>query len=181
MDAVPFNRSTLRLIEPNIRLEESHRTFLDEFQKRGERVHPWIVAEPYGHFSDYVAMLNAGSKGEDLPSGFVAHSTFWLVDADDEIVAISNLRHELNDFLLTYGGHIGYGVRPSVRRRGYATEVLRQTLLMAKKLGIDRVRVTCSKENPASAKTILRNGGELDDEVFMPEYDEVICRYWIDL
>lgn len=72
-------------------------------------------------------------------------------------------------------------MRPSARQRGYATEVLRQTLLMAKEKGINRVRVTCSRDNPASAKTILRNGGKLDDELFMPEYDEVIIRYWIDL
>lgn len=173
--------STLRLIEPRIDLEESHKTFLEEFRRLGERVHPWVVAEPYNHFSDYIAMLNDASKGSGLPADFVAHSTFWLVDADNDIVAISNLRHELNDFLLTYGGHVGYGVRPSVWRRGYATEVLRQTLLMAKERGIDRVRVTCSKDNPASDKTILRNGGKLDDEVFMPEHGEFICRYWIDL
>lgn len=172
--------STLRLIEPNIDFEESHTTFVEEFEKRGDKVHPWVVAEPYDHFSDYVAMLNAAPKGVNVPPGFVAHSTFWLVDADNEIVAISNLRHELNDFLVAYGGHIGYGVRPSVRRRGYATEILRQTLLMAKERGIDRIRITCSKDNPASAKTILRNGGIPDDEVFMPEHNEVICRYWID-
>ena len=173
--------STSRLIEPNIELEESHKTFLEEFRQRGERVHPWVVAEPYDHFSDYIAMLNDASRGSGLSPNFVAHSTFWLVDADNEIVAISNLRHELNDFLLTYGGHVGYGVRPSVWRRGYATEVLRQTLLMAKERGINRVRVTCAKDNLGSAKTILRNGGKLDDEVFMPEHGEVICRYWIDL
>ena len=126
-------------------------------------------------------MLDAASNGVNISSDWVAHSTYWLVDAANEILAISNLRHELNDFLLTYGGHIGYGVRPSARQRGYATEVLRQTLLMAKERGISRVRVTCSKDNPASAKTILRNGGELDDEVFMPEHDAVILRYWINL
>lgn len=154
---------------------------MGEFRERGERVHPGIVAEPYGHFAEFVDMLHAASKAEDIPSNYVAHSTFWLVDSSGEIVAISNLRHELNDFLLTYGGHIGYGVRPSARRRGYATEVLKQTLLRAKARGIARVRVTCSKNNLASVKTILRNAGKFDDEVFMPEHREVICRYWIDL
>lgn len=173
--------SKLSLIDPSIDFEESHRTFLDEFQKRAERVHPGIVAQPYDSFSEYIALLRASSKGKGIPSNYVAHSTFWLVDSNNEIVAISNLRHELNDFLLAYGGHIGYGVRPSARRRGYATEILRQTLLKAKALGIDRIRVTCSKANSASAKTILRNAGKLDDEVFMPEHDEVMCRYWIDL
>ena len=173
--------SKLRLIAPTARLEASHVSFLEEFQARDEQLVPWIVAEPYERFGDYVAMLEAASEGIGIPADFVPHSTFWLVDARDEIVAISNLRHRLNDFLLTYGGHIGYGVRPSARRKGYATELLRRTLVEARTRGIDRVRLTCSKSNAASAKTILRNGGVLDDEAYMPEHGEVICRYWIAL
>ena len=171
----------MRLIDPTTALESSHESFLAEFRERGEHVVPWIVAEVGDDFAEYVRMLRAASDGIGIPSNFVAHSTYWLVDSDDEIVAISNLRLKLNDFLLTYGGHIGFGVRPSARRNGYATEVLRQTLLKAKSRGIGRVRVTCSKDNPASAKTILRNGGKLDDEEYMPEHGEIVCRYWIDL
>ena len=171
----------MHLIDPTTDLEDSHRTFLEEFRELEERVHPGIVATPYECFSDFVKMLRAESNGECNPHNNVANSTFWLVDSNAEIVAISNLRHELNDFLLSYGGHIGYGVRPSARRRGYATQVLGQTLLKAKARGIDRIRITCSKDNVASAKTILRNDGKLEDEVFMPEQGELICRYWINL
>src|SRR5688572_26709861 len=75
------------------------------------------------------------------------HSTFWLVDANDEIVGVSNLRHRLTDSLLRFGGHIGFGVRPSARRRGYATELLRATLVEARGRGLRRVRVTRDQRN----------------------------------
>lgn len=82
-------------------------------------------------------------------------------------------------FLSRYGGHIGFGVRPSARRRGHATEILRRTLIEAGKLGIADVLVTCDKDNLASARTILRNGGVLDSEEYMEAHAAVVQRYWI--
>ena len=120
-------------------------------------------------------------EGLGLLPAFVPHSTFWLVDGAEEIVAVSNLRHELNESLLAHGGHVGYGVRPSKRGRGYATELLRQTLVEARKLGIQRALVTCDKLNPASAKVIQKNGGELEDEPFVPELRKTVSRYWVRL
>ena len=107
------------------------------------------------------------------------NSTFWLVDSHDEIVAVSNLRHELTADLMKLGGHIGYGVRPSARRKGYATEILRQTLAEAQKLGIGDIRITCDKDNLGSSRAIARNGGELDKEEYMEERGCIVKRYWI--
>jgi predicted acetyltransferase len=104
-----------------------------------------------------------------------------LIDGKGEIVAVSNVRHALTDHLLKWGGHIGYGVRPSMRKRGFATEILRQSLARARALGLRKVRLTCDKENIASARTILRNGGEFDEEEYMPEHQRVVARYWISL
>ena len=173
--------SACRLIVPNADYEASHQGFVAEFVARGEQIIPWVGAEQYVTFGDYVAKLEAASRGVGIREGFVPHSTFWLVDAHDEIVAIANLRHRLTDGLRKRGGHIGYGVRPSARRRGYATELLRASLGEARSLGLRRVLLTCDKDNVASAKTILRNGGVLDEEEFMPEHGRVVCRYWIDL
>ena len=174
-------RSTLRLVRPSASFQASHETFLEEFVRLGEEVVPWIVAEPYASFGAYVSMLRKAARGVDIPQNFVAHSTFWLVDLRNEIVAVSNLRHALNNELRDYGGHIGYGVRPTARGNGYGNEVLRRTLIEAKTLGIDRARLTCSKENHASARTIIRNGGKLDSEEYMAIHGEVVSRYWIDL
>jgi predicted acetyltransferase len=173
--------SECRLIAPHADYEPTHRSFIDEFVVRGEQVVPWVGAEQNVTFREYVAKPAAAARGIGIPEGFVPHSTFWLVDANDEIVGISNLRHRLTDSLLRFGGHVGFGVRPSARRRGYATELLRATLVEARSLGLSRVRVTCDQRNVASAKTILRNGAALAEEEFMPEHRRVVSRYWIDL
>ncbi len=169
------------LITPREALEGSHRTFVEEFRAKGEPVVPWVADEPYDTFANYVAKLNDGAKGIGLRPGMVSHSTFWLVDGHGEIVAISNLRHALTEFLLRFGGHIGYGVRPSARRRGYATEILRLTLCEARALGLRKIRLTCDKDNIASARTIRANGGEPDGEEFLPDEQRVVSRYWISL
>jgi predicted acetyltransferase len=170
-----------QLIEPRADLEASHKTFVAEFQARGEPIVPWVVGLTYPSFEDYLGMLGRAAQGIGLRQGVVPHSTYWLINDSQQIVAISNLRHDLTNDLLKHGGHIGYGVRPSSRRQGYGTEVLRQTMIQALQIGITRARMTCDKDNIASARTILRNGGILDEEEFMPEHGHVVSRYWINI
>ena len=83
--------------------------------------------------------------------------------------------------LLREGGNIGYGIRPSARGRGFGTELLRQTLVRARELGLSRVLLTCAQRNLPSVRTILGNGGRLDSQDFLPERGEIVQRYWIDL
>jgi len=170
-----------QLIKPTIRLRKSHESFVTEFHKSGEEVVPWVLDRVGKSFSQYVAWLESNAQGVGLPEGYVPNSTFWLVDSNDEIVAIANLRHELTEDLMKLGGHIGYGVRSSARRKGYATEILKQSLQEARLLGIGNLRVTCEKENLGSSRAIASNGGQLDDEEYMPECGCVVQRYWIQL
>lgn len=100
-------------------------------------------------------------------------------DEHERLVGMTNLRHHLNDYLLTYGGHIGYSVRPSERQNGYATQMLRLTLEQARARGIGKVRICCDHYNVASAKTIRANGGVLEDEQFDPQDGTLTQRYWI--
>jgi len=95
-------------------------------------------------------------------------------------VGMTNLRHHLNDYLLAYGGHIGYSVRPSERKNGYASQMLRLTLEKAKERGISKVRICCDHYNIASAKTIQSNGGVLEDEMFDSSDGMLTQRYWIE-
>ena len=94
------------------------------------------------------------------------------------VVGRSSIRFELNDFLRVEGGHIGYAVRPAHRRRGYATEILRQSLIVARAGGVDRALVTCDDDNVGSAAVIEANGGVLENII---DVDGVpLRRYWID-
>jgi predicted acetyltransferase len=167
------------LIKPDARYESTLRSFVREFAEAGEDLVPWVLADLGGDVNAYVEYLEQQSRGQNLPDGRVPHSTFWLVDGSGEVVAISNLRHRLNEFLSEVGGHIGFGVRPSARRQGFATQVLRCTLIEAQRLGIERVLVTCDKGNLGSERAIRKNHGVLQDEIWSDVYSRVVQRFWI--
>ena len=100
---------------------------------------------------------------------------------DDEIVGRVSVRFELNEFLRERGGHVGYGVAPAHRNRGYASEILRQALVLLRAEGVDRVLVTCDDKNVASARVIERNGGVLESISPPQEGDQkFVRRYWIE-
>jgi predicted acetyltransferase len=172
--------SKLVFEKPHAGLQESYRSLVGEFVERGEELVPFPLGFAHENFAEFLAQLDACSRGEGLADGFVPHTTYWLVRDGTEVVAVSNLRHVLTDGLRREGGHIGYGVRPSARRLGFATALLRHTLIEARKKGINTALLTCDKPNVASARTILNNGGVLVSEEFLPEFGEVVQRYHID-
>lgn len=111
----------------------------------------------------------------------VPNSVFFLLDEKrNRLLGAVSIRHYLNEAMLQTCGHIGDGIRPSERRKGYATEMLRLALIECKKLGIDRVLLICDKANIGSAKAIIRNGGVLENEI-VNESGTAMQRYWIDL
>ncbi|MFB4349445.1 GNAT family N-acetyltransferase [Microbacterium sp. CR_7] len=117
----------------------------------------------------------------ELPEGSVHNDLYWIVD-DGEVVGFVSFRHELNDYLREAGGHIGYAVRESRRRRGYASAGLALALDRAREIGLDRVLVTCDDDNVGSARTIERAGGVLQDVSDQSARGHAMLRrYWIDL
>jgi predicted acetyltransferase len=125
-------------------------------------------------FATWVQLLLDYERGENLPEGFVPGTSRWVAE-DGRLVGFVSIRHELNDNLREVGGHIGYAIRPSERRKGYATAATALALEECRRRGIGHVLVTCDDTNLASAAVIERNGGVLED------IRGVKRRYWIDL
>lgn len=135
-----------------------------------------IFRNNYDDFEYYLEHL----EYKDPQEGMVPDSTFFCLDEKrNMMVGAVNIRHDLNEYLLKYGGHIGDGIRPSERRKGYATEMICLALEECKKIGLKKVLMVCDKNNIGSAKSIIRNGGILENEVW--EKSRVKQRYWINL
>ena len=167
----------LRLVQLEDKYKEQLFDMLDEWYEVGEEIIPYAIRKnDYHDFENYKKNLDV--KG-DRP-GLVPDSTFFCLDEERNIfVGAVNIRHYLNEGLLKSGGHIGDGVRPSERRKGIATEMIRLALLECKRLGIEKVLMVCDKKNIGSAKSIMNNGGVLENEIIVDGVTEQ--RYWISL
>ena len=131
---------------------------------------------------EWLLQVAALSKRESVPENLVQSTQFIYVrNSDRRIVGMIQVRHYFNDYLEKFGGHIGYSVRPTERLRGYATQMLRDCLPYCRDLGLDKVLITCDRENSGSRKVILANGGVYENTVFEPAEGIMLERYWISL
>jgi predicted acetyltransferase len=126
----------------------------------------------------YLELLDGLRTGARIPDGLV-HSDFLLAEVDGEIVGRVSIRYDLNEALAERGGHVGYGVRPAFRRRGFASEILRQSVRRIRANGTERVLVVCDDDNLGSATVIERCGGVLESVVTPNDGSAPYRRYWI--
>jgi len=167
----------LKLTEPKIVLEKEYNEMIEDWKQTGEKLVPFVLNYDSTDFQKYIDQLRGFEKGAEIPETFVPHSTHWLINSNNKVLGVVSIRHRLTDNLLIEGGHIGYGIRPSERRKGHATKILELALNEAKKLGIKRALVTCDKDNIGSRKTILTNGGEFYRENLYE--GRKVQAYWI--
>jgi len=167
----------LKLVKASEEYRSRISDMMEEWYGSGEKIIPYAIRRlDYRDFENYCANLEIRDDG----SGLVPDSTFFCLDEERNImVGAVNIRHYLNESLLLNGGHIGDGVRPSERRKGIATKMIGLALEECRKLGIDKVLMVCDKENIGSAKSIIYNGGILENEVVVDGVTEQ--RYWIDI
>jgi predicted acetyltransferase len=128
-------------------------------------------------WGDYLDLLETRRRGRGLPADRVP-ATFLVADVDGRMVGRVSVRHRLNDWLLHEGGHIGYAVVPGERRKGYATDILRHGLAVARAAGVSDVLVCCDEGNVASSTVIVRGGGRLESTV-VGSSGRRVERYWI--
>ena len=168
-----------RLVEPSYEYRDEYLQMIEEWKSTGERMVPFVLRHDCSNFDAFLKEMHLLKTSPNLGEGKVNCSTYWLVNDDKKVIGAVNIRHRLNAQLLKKGGHIGYGIRPSERRKGHATRLLALALNKAKELGIQKALVTCDKENIGSAKTILKNGGVLESEEMID--GTVVQRYWIEI
>ncbi|CUS48796.1 MAG: putative acetyltransferase [Idiomarinaceae bacterium HL-53] len=168
----------MHLVKPSIQYQNSYHQYIQELGD--EERYPFPLDFPYEDFPNLIKRLDEIELGINLPDGYVASSTYWLIN-EDEILGVSNLRHTLNEKIEFMGGHVGLGIRPSLRNHGFGRRLMELTLAEARKKGITCAHIHCEKENIASARLIQAVGGFLHSEVTGEAHPSVVQRYRVNL
>ena len=156
--------------------------YRQEFLDAGDSMDGTGPLRRFENPEEYIKTCKEYEDPQTVPSHLVVATQFLFVrKSDNRLVGMLQVRHELNDYLSRFGGHIGYSVRPSERCNGYAKEMLRMALPFCREIGIDKVLITCIDGNIGSEKTILANGGIYDSTVYEPDEKEYLKRFWISL
>ena len=164
----------LKLVEVSENFREQVLEYKDEFDNNNEILHGTAGLGKAENFEEWLKAIVDNSFEETVRQGFVPSSTYLAVRVeDDKLLGMIDIRHKLNEYLFNFGGHIGYSIRKSERRKGYATKMLSLGLEKLKEMGFNEVYGQSSKGNIGSQKTIENNNGILLDEVEGTHYYKI--------
>ena len=171
----------LELLRPTLAMKDMYLDYASEWESKKEKMVPMASSLHDSSYEDWFQERMHDNEPEYMKSkGLVPADLFFYVDTDaNYIIGAIQVRHSLNEYLLQYGGHIGYGIRPSKRGKGYGKRMLAEALKYSDLLGIKKALITCDKVNSSSRKVICANGGVLEDEVL--EGEKLVQRFWIDV
>jgi predicted acetyltransferase len=172
------NIEALYLAEPNMSFEKEYLDMMSEWENDGGILNPAILKNKEDTYEKWLELVSKSKKNEN--EDIASQSLFFFIrNYDRKILGAISIRHELNETLLKTDGHISYGIRPSEREKGYATKMLSIAFKKAYEMGIEKVLITCDKDNIASEKVITKNGGILEDEI-TEENGNKVKRFWIE-
>ena len=155
----------------------------EHFENGEHTIHASSLWDRTEKYDDWLKLLENNSKKETVSKDWTVTTQFLGIrKRDKKIVGMISVRHALTtDFLRNYAGHIGYGIRPTERRKGYVIQMLEQALKYCKnELKLDKVMISCNRENEGSRKTILNAGGKMERE-YKTDNGEIVQIYWIKL
>lgn len=171
----------MKFVFPCMEYEEQAKDYIKEFD--GSHIHGTGALDRYlkeFSYDKWVKKVRDDIDIANVSKDWVPSLTYYYVNDSNRIVGMINIRLGLNDFLLKEGGHIGYSIRPTERRKRYGTSMLREALVFCKRIGLNRILITCDKVNLASAGVAKNCGGRLENELYSELYKEIIQRYWIE-
>lgn len=171
----------LELMMPTLEYENEILAFRQDFFTREGSMDGSGSLRKIEDVREWIGQVERMKSKETVPEGLVPMTQFIYVrESDHKVVGVIQIRHELNDYLEKFSGHIGYSVCPSERRKGYATRMLHDALLYCRTLGLNKVLIACLTENEGSRRTILNNGGVYFETVHEPKRNIQLEKYWID-
>lgn len=136
---------------------------------------------PGEDWAGFIARLKANEEGKELAGDWMIASTFLVAEMDGKIMGRVSIRHSLNEFLASVGGHIGYCVLPIYRRQGVATAMLKYGISVAHENGVNEILITCAEGNIGSQKVIESSGFHFEKLIIDPESKTTYRRYWLPL
>ena len=154
--------------------------YIKEWEDSGEKIVPMASARAEISFDDFLKRMRERETDKVREKGLVPATLYFFVDEKNKICGALDIRHELNEYLEKFGGHIGYGIAPSERKKGYGKIQLKLGLEKAKKIGLKKVLITCDDNNIGSAKTIEACGGIYNDTLADAEANR-IKRYFVEV